>query len=95
MDLPCDLVNDFIDARITKVICSSFDDIVYLVKRLGKGALCGKKDIKTAFRLLKVYPGDFNLLGIKFLDEYYVDKCMPMGCSISCSTFEIFSTFLH
>ena len=71
------------------------DDIVYLVKRLGKGALCGKKDIKTAFRLLKVYPGDFNLLGIKFLDEYYVDKCMPMACSISCSTFEIFSTFLH
>jgi len=48
-----------------------------------------KKDIKTAFRLLKVYPGDFNLLGIKCLDEYYVDKCMPMGCSISCSTFEI------
>jgi hypothetical protein len=51
--------NDFIDARFTKVIYSSFDDIVYLVKRLGKGALCGKKDIKTAFRLLKVYPGDF------------------------------------
>jgi hypothetical protein len=23
------------------------------------------------------------------------DKCMPMGCSISCSTFEKCSTFLH
>jgi len=49
--------------------------------------------IKSAFRLLKVYSGDFDLLGIKCLDEYYIDKCMPIGCSISCSTFENFSTF--
>jgi hypothetical protein len=54
-----------------------------------------KTNIKSAFRLLKIYPGDFNLLGIMFLDQYYIDKCMPMGCSISCSTVEIFSTFLH
>jgi hypothetical protein len=39
--------------------------------------------------LLKVYPGDFDLLEIKVLDKY-----MPMGCSISCSSFEKYSTFL-
>jgi hypothetical protein len=54
-----------------------------------------KKKKKSAFRLLKIYPGDFNMLGIQFLDECYIDKCMPMGCSISCSTVENFSTFLH
>jgi hypothetical protein len=27
--------------------------------------------------------------------EFYIDKCMPMGCSLSCATFERFSTFLH
>ena len=52
-----------------------------------------KKNIKSAFRLLNIYPGDFDLLGITFSDEYYIDKCMPMDCSISCSTFENFSTF--
>jgi hypothetical protein len=67
-------VNDFIDERFTKVDYSSFDNIVNLVKRLGKGALCGKKDIKSTFRLLQVYPGDFDLLGIKFSDEYYNSK---------------------
>jgi hypothetical protein len=44
--------------------------------------------------LLKVYPGDFDLLEIKVLDKYYIDKYMPMGCSISCSSFEKYSTFL-
>ena len=52
-------------------------------------------DIKAAFRLLPVYPGDFNLLGFKIDSHYFIDKCMPMGCSISCSKFENFSTFLH
>lgn len=46
-------------------------------------------DIKSAFRLLKVDPGDFDLLGIKILDKYYIDKCMSMGCSISCSRFNM------
>jgi hypothetical protein len=28
-------------------------------------------------------------------EKFYIDKCMSMGCSISCATFERFSTFLH
>ena len=30
-----------------------------------------------------------------FDGKYYVDKCLPVGCSISCALFEKFSTFLH
>ncbi|XP_046544805.1 uncharacterized protein LOC124255010 [Haliotis rubra] len=30
-----------------------------------------------------------------FQGEYYFDKCLPFGCSISCSVFEKFSTFLQ
>jgi hypothetical protein len=45
--------------------------------------------------LLAEYPGDFDLLGFKIGDMYYIEKCMPMGCSISCSTIEHFSTFLQ
>ena len=50
---------------------------------------------KSAFRLLPVHPNDFDLLGFSINGDLYYDKCMPMGCSISCVTFERFSTFLR
>lgn len=74
---------------------SDFDNAVHLVKRLGKGPLMGKMDLKNAFRILPCYPGDFDLLGFKLEGRYYIDKCMPMGCSVSFATFENFSTFLE
>jgi len=66
-----------------------------MISSLGKSALIAKVDISQAFRLLIINPADFDLLGIMFDNEYYIDKCLPMGCSISCSLFEKFSTFLH
>ncbi|XP_053372810.1 uncharacterized protein LOC128546374 [Mercenaria mercenaria] len=66
-----------------------------MVQELGPGALLFKMDIKNAFRLLPIHPKDFDLLGFKFENNYYFDKCLPFGCSISCSTFEKFSTFLE
>jgi hypothetical protein len=58
-------INDFIDEKFTSVQYSLFDNAVSIVKNLGKGALIGKKDIQSAFRLLPIYPGDFDLLGFK------------------------------
>ena len=92
---PLHSVNDFIDESFTSVKYSSFDNAIAIVQKLGKGAKLAKMDIKSAFRLLPVFPGDFDLLGFKIEDKFYIDKCMPMGCSISCSSFEKFSTFLH
>jgi hypothetical protein len=66
-----------------------------MVQRLGKNAELEKMDLKSVFRLLPVYPGDFDLLGFKIEEKCYIDKCMPMGCSVSCATFERFSTVLH
>ena len=54
-----------------------------------------RSDIKSAFHLLPVHPNAFDLLGISTYGDLYYDKCMPMGCSISCVTFERFSTFLE
>lgn len=31
---------------------------------------------------------------MQFGGKYFIDKCMPMGCSISCSLLGKFSTFL-
>ena len=88
-------VNDFIDEEFCKVKYSSFDNVVEMISSLGKGAKIAKIDIRQAFRLLKINKADFDLLGIKFNDEYYIDKCLPMGCAISCSLFEKFATFLQ
>ena len=59
-----------------------------MLAELGKEVYIGKMDIKSAFRLLSINPADFDLLGIKIAQKYYIDKCLPMGCSLSCKVFE-------
>ena len=88
-------VNDFIDPKFSSVQYTRFDEAIHLVQDLGTNCLLFKMDIKSAFRLLPVSPSDFDQLGFKFDGKYYFDKCMPFGCSISCSTFEKFATFLE
>jgi hypothetical protein len=74
---------------------STIDDAVKIIQRLGRGAKLLKCDINSAFRLLRIFPGDFDQLGFVFQDKYYFDKCLPFGASISCALFENFSTALH
>lgn len=88
-------VNDGIDPELCRVSYTSFDSALAWVRRYGHGALLGKTDIEAAFRLLPVHPSSFCWLGCFWQDQYYVDCCLPMGCSISCSYFEVFSTFLE
>ena len=88
-------LNDFVDEKFTSVQYSSFDNAIDMIKRLGPKAEIGKKDIKSAFRLLRIYPGDFDLLGFKLENGYFIDKCLPMGYSESCCLFEKFSTFIQ
>lgn len=88
-------INDFIDPDLCTVQYASFDGVVDMIANLGRGALIGKMDIKSAFRLIPIYPGDFDLLGFSVDGLFYIDKCLPMGCSISCKIWETFATFLH
>lgn len=88
-------VNDFIDQNLCSVQYTKFDEAVSMVQKLGKNTMCAKSDIQSAFRLLRVWPGDFDQLGFKFEGLYYFDKCLPMGCAISCALFEKFSSFLQ
>lgn len=88
-------INDFIDPDLCTVQYASFDGVVDMIASLGRGALIGKMDVKSAFRLIPIYPGDFDLLGFSVDGSYYIDKCLPMGCSISCKIWETFATFLH
>lgn len=88
-------VNEYIDPCFTSVQYSSFDHTISIIQKLGTGALLGKMDIKSAFRLLPMYPGDFDLLGFKFEGQYFVDKMMVMGASNSCNYWEKLANFLQ
>lgn len=88
-------VKDTIDPALCSVRYASFDAAVGMIRDLGPAALLAKCDIKSAFRVLPVFPGDFDLLGFAFEKKKYFDNFLPMGCSISCAAFECFSTFLQ
>ena len=88
-------INDFIDPHLTSVQYTNFDEAVNMVQRLGRNCKLFKIDIKNAFRLIPIRPQDFELLGFKHKDKYFLDKALPFGASISCKTWENFSTLLE
>jgi hypothetical protein len=61
-----------------------------MIKKLGFKAECSKMDVTSAFRLLPMNQGEFDLLGFKIGNLYFIEKCLPMGSSVSCSHFERF-----
>ena len=78
-------VNDFIDKEFCSVKYSTIDDAIKMIHKLGNNAKLAKCDIKFAFRLLRLSAGDFDLMGFTFENQDFLDKCLPMGASISCS----------
>ncbi|KAM4748944.1 protein KTI12 homolog [Rhinophrynus dorsalis] len=88
-------VNDAIDEAQCSVQYQSFEQALQLVIDAGPGALMAKLDIESAFRLLPLHPSSFRYMGCWFQGRYYVDRCLPMGYSVSCAFFEVFSSFLH
>ena len=85
-------VNDGIAAEDTSVRYATIADAIRLIKLAGPGCFLAKTDIKSAFRIIPIHPNDYPLLGMKWRGRFYYDRCMPMGCSSSCKTFETFST---
>lgn len=88
-------VNDGISPEFSSVRYATITDAIRHIRAAGTGCFLSKTDIKNAFRIIPVHPSDYNLLGIQWRGQYYFDKCMPMGCSSSCRTFELFSSALE
>ena len=92
---PGSSVNDFIPEECSSVHYASIIDAISVIKRKGAGCFMAKTDVKSAFRIIPIHPNDFALLGMKWQNKYYFDRCLPMGCSSSCAIFEAFSTALE
>ena len=58
---------------------ASIDDATCMLSALGKGALMAKVDLKSAFRMVPVRYNDWELLGMKWREAYFVDTCLPLG----------------
>lgn len=79
-----------IDPIHTTVKYTSFDTVIRTISQLGRGAIIPKSDIKSAFRLLRIFPVDFDLSGLQFQGRYYFWCVRRPGV-----LFEMFSTFLQ
>ena len=88
-------VNAGIDKEYTSVSYAGIEDAVTIIKRIGTGCFMAKTDLKSAYRILPVRPDDYPLLGFSWEGKLYYDRCLAMGCSSSCLTFEKFSTALE
>lgn len=88
-------LDDEIDDSLCLTLYATFEDAIVKIQAFGPGALLAKTDIKSAFRLLPISPSAFISLGFYFDGGFYFDKSLPMGCSLSCAYYKMFSTFLH
>lgn len=84
-------VNDGIPSHLCSVRYTSLDEAIRILCSCGAGTLMAKAGIEP----LPVHSDDFCLLGLWFEGGYYVDRALPMGCSILYSAFEQCSTFLE
>ena len=66
-----------------------------MVRRCGVGAELAKFDIKSAFWILPVHLQDFDLLEFYFQGFFYIDRALPMGCSVFYAAFKLFCSFLE
>lgn len=72
-------INDFISKEDFSLQYASVDDAIRMIIPLGRGVLLSKVDLKSAFRMIPVRAQDWELLGIHWRGQYFVDTCLPFG----------------
>ena len=87
-----------VNANTPEELCSvrypDFSEAVIRCIQEGKFCHISRSDLKSAFRNLGIFPGDFMILVMKAKSPidgkwyYMIDKCLPFGASISCNLFQ-------
>ena len=62
--------------------------------QFGPNTLLAKVDIKNAFRLIPVHPGDRHLLAMQWHNQVYVDGCLPFGLRSAPKLFNLMADLL-
>ena len=74
-----DSINDHIPKDPYSLQYVRVDDAIAILRSLGPGSFMAKTDLKSAFRLMPIHPEDWNLLGIYWQSQYYIDLYLPFG----------------
>ena len=88
-------VNDGIPPDEFSLHYSSVDDAVTILLHLGRGTLMAKFDLKAAFRMIPVHPADWNLVGMHWQGQSYVDTCLPFGLRSAPFLFNEYATAIE
>jgi len=76
-------------------VMQRFEDALAGIRRLGRGCLLTKFDVRAAFKLVPVRPEDYALLGLRWQDQYYYEVVLPFGLRTSGYRWEEFAEALH
>ena len=67
------------------------DDAISTIIKYGPNMLV---DIKNAFRLIPVHPGDRHLLAMQWNNQVYIDGCLPFGLCTAPKLFNLMADLL-
>ena len=79
VDLHGSSVNDGIDESLCSLSYVSVNDVARKILELGTGSEMAKLDIKSAYRIVPIHPGDRPLLGMEWEGKLYIDTALPFG----------------
>ena len=88
-------VNDGINKDEFALTYSKVKDAIDLIVKTGRGALMGKVDIKSAYRIIPVHASNRYLLGMSWRGKYYVDLALPFGLRSAPAIFNSLADLFH
>ena len=88
-------VNDGINKEDFTVTYSKVSDAIALIVKARRGALMGKVDINSAYRIIPVHPSDRHLLGMFWRDCYYIDLTLSFGLRSAPAIFNTVADSFH
>ena len=83
-------VNDNISSAATSVKYCSVSDVVswMLTNQPKEKWFMSKVDLTDAYRMVPIKKDEWKFLGMSVGNKIFIDRCLPMGASSSCSTFQ-------
>src|SRR5271156_6018275 len=87
-------VNDYVDESFGSLLYTTFDTAISNIRRLGKGAVLMKRDLKSAFRHIPVAVEDHWLLLFEWEGKFYIDAFLPFGLRTAPFIFNLFAEAL-
>lgn len=89
----CNSVNKHIPRDKAVVLYESVENVIQLSKKFGIGALMAKLDIEDSYRNIPTdHLDEYLFLSFVWNNQYYFDKCLPMGTSSAFQLFEKLGT---